>query len=257
MSNLKTRCIGAAFVALFVLLMFVHPYALYFCYLFLGACMLIELGNAVHLKPWIAISFHSISLALMLWKGESGLLYWFILLLSFTIIRAVIVSSRGDVNPESIENMKLSLMMSLYITGFFSPIVFFSWRMIALLLLLSFGTDTFAYFIGCLYGKRKLCPAISPNKSVEGAIGGVLGAAVLGALWTYFMLPGTAVGFYFYLPVLSILSECGDLFASIIKRKHGIKDYSNLIPGHGGVLDRFDSVLFVTAILYVCYHINL
>ena len=257
MNNLKTRCIGAVFVALFVLLMFVHPYALYFCYLFLGTCMLIELGNAVHAKPWIAISFHAISLALMLWKGESGLLYWFILLLSFTIMRTVIVSSQGDVNPERIENMKFSLMISLYITGFFSPIVFFSWRMIALLLLLSFGTDTFAYFVGCLYGKHKLCPVISPNKSVEGAVGGVLGATILGALWTYFMLPGTGVGFYFYLPVLSILSEFGDLFASIIKRKHGIKDYSNLIPGHGGVLDRFDSVLFITAILYVCYHINI
>lgn len=257
MSNLKTRCIGAAFVALFIGLMIVHPYALYFCYLFLGACMLIELGNTVREKPWTPISFHVISLALMLWKGESGLLYWFILLLSFTMMRIVIVSSRGDVNSERIEHIKLSLLLSLYITGLFSPIIFFSWRMIALLLLLSFGTDTFAYFVGCLFGKHKLCPVISPNKSVEGAIGGVLGATLLGALWVYFMLPGTGAGFYFCLPILSILSEFGDLFASIIKRKYGIKDYSNLIPGHGGVLDRFDSVLFITAILYVCYHINI
>ena len=256
MTNLKIRCIGAVIVALFVILMLVHPYSLYFSYLFLGLCMLIELGNAFHGRPWIAMIFHVIALSMVLWKNEVGLLYWFILLLSVAILQIVIASSRKDAPYEKIEQVKQNIFFSLYVTGFFAPIVLYSWRLIVLLLILSFGTDTCAYFVGCRFGRHKLSPVISPNKSVEGAVGGVLGATILGGLWTYFMLSKENIAFFLILPILSILSEFGDLFASIIKRKQGIKDYSNLIPGHGGVLDRFDSVLFITAILYVCYHIT-
>lgn len=254
MTNLKTRCIGALLVALIIGLMLVHQYSLYFCYLFLGIFMILELGNTLKINSGIAIGFHALSLCLAIWKGEKGLFYWIILLLSITIVRSVIVSSRIKNLQSSLSKIKKDLFINLYITTFFMPILFLSRKMIVLLLLLSFGTDTFAYFIGCLFGKHKLCPSISPNKSIEGAIGGVVGATLLGSVWGYFLITPSRVGFYTFLPILSILSQFGDLFASIIKRKQGIKDYSNLIPGHGGVLDRFDSVVFISSILYLCYH---
>ncbi len=119
-------------------------------------------------------------------------------------------------------------------------------------------TDIFAYFVGSKLGKHKLCPKISPKKSVEGAIGGVLGAVLLNVLLLFifnkFFFEGSSkisyVAVVILSIVLSIISMFGDLAASTIKRNFGIKDFGNLLPGHGGIMDRFDSALFVLPVLY-------
>lgn len=115
-----------------------------------------------------------------------------------------------------------------------------------LLILAPVGCDICAYFVGSKIGRHKLCPHLSPKKTVEGAIGGVVGGALFAAIFGLVVcLCGQEFDFLFCLlavPV-AILSQFGDLFASAIKRKYGIKDYGKIFPGHGGVLDRFDSSL--------------
>ena len=119
--------------------------------------------------------------------------------------------------------------------------------------------DSLAYFAGRAFGKRKLCPVISPKKTVEGAVGGVLGTAVIATVLygvlmkTLKPLPLAIV--FAAAAVLSVFSIFGDLFASVVKRHYQIKDYGKLLPGHGGIMDRFDSVLPVAAVLYLLYQI--
>lgn len=116
--------------------------------------------------------------------------------------------------------------------------------------------DTCAYFSGMLLGKHKLAPVLSPKKSIEGAIGGVLGSAAVGALYAYFIAEAAIseqkITWIFVLisAIGAVVSQVGDLAASAIKRNHEIKDYGKLIPGHGGVMDRFDSVIFTAPMIY-------
>ena len=117
--------------------------------------------------------------------------------------------------------------------------------------------DTMAYFIGRRYGKRKLIPAVSPNKTVEGAIAG-LGGSVVGALIVYGITAACVeaalppVWHYLLLGLLGgVVGQMGDLFASLIKRHCGVKDYGNIFPGHGGMMDRVDSVLFMAVLVYI------
>ena len=118
-------------------------------------------------------------------------------------------------------------------------------------------TDMFAYFAGLLFGKHKLCPKISPKKTVEGAIGGTLGGIVASVLVGYLIQPvlGTSVSLL-HMAMLGLVSavagQIGDLSASLVKRNVGIKDFGKIFPGHGGVMDRLDSILFVAPIVY-CY----
>lgn len=125
-----------------------------------------------------------------------------------------------------------------------------------LIFLSSWGCDTCAYCVGMLFGKHKLAPVLSPKKSIEGAIGGVLGATLLGFL--YGTLFGTRmeavtnpqIACALACAIASVISQIGDLAASAIKRNHDIKDYGHLIPGHGGILDRFDSMLFTAPAIF-------
>lgn len=114
----------------------------------------------------------------------------------------------------------------------------------------TWASDTFAYFTGSAIGSHKLCPSISPNKTVEGFLGSVVGTtasiAALGHLFFGFPLPEMAV----LGVLLSLFATLGDLVESVIKRHTGIKDSGSLIPGHGGVLDRFDSVLYTAPMVY-------
>ncbi|MBR5474953.1 MAG: phosphatidate cytidylyltransferase [Lachnospiraceae bacterium] len=129
--------------------------------------------------------------------------------------------------------------------------------LIWLVILGSWGCDTCAYCVGMLFGKHKLAPVLSPKKSIEGAIGGVVGSALLGLLYGFvfktaltstFANPGMACAIV--CGVAAVISQIGDLAASAIKRNYEVKDYGKLIPGHGGILDRFDSVIFVAPVIY-------
>lgn len=124
-----------------------------------------------------------------------------------------------------------------------------------LILISSWGCDTCAYCVGMLIGKHKMSPILSPKKSIEGAVGGVLGAAALGALYGYLVrnvFPDRRVILFFALicGVGALISMVGDLAASAVKRNADIKDYGKLIPGHGGIMDRFDSVIFTAPVIY-------
>lgn len=119
----------------------------------------------------------------------------------------------------------------------------------------SWGCDTCAYCVGMLIGKHKMSPVLSPKKSVEGAVGGVVGAALLGALYAvivgrYLTADNPVVAYAVIGAAGALISMVGDLAASAIKRNHEIKDYGTLIPGHGGILDRFDSVIFTAPVIY-------
>ena len=123
-----------------------------------------------------------------------------------------------------------------------------------LIFVIAWITDVFAYIVGSLFGKHKLIPSVSPKKSVEGAIGGVVGAMLGCAVVAFIMqmisdlepnyLMFLLVGF-----VGAVISQLGDLVASLVKREYGIKDYSNLLPGHGGIMDRFDSIIPVATVV--------
>lgn len=123
----------------------------------------------------------------------------------------------------------------------------------------AWGTDTFAYFVGMKFGKHKLSK-ISPKKSIEGAIGGTLSAAIIMVAYTIVMNNLYNLGYsYIYVAiaaiVLSIIGQIGDFAASSIKRYVDVKDYSNLIPGHGGMLDRIDSLMFLAPFAYMFFSI--
>ncbi len=130
--------------------------------------------------------------------------------------------------------------------------VFLVW----LIFLCSWGCDTCAYCVGVLIGKHKMAPVLSPKKSIEGAVGGVVGAALLGAIYavatgSYNPNPAhTPLIYAIICGVGALVSMVGDLAASAIKRQENIKDYGTLIPGHGGILDRFDSVIFTAPVIY-------
>ncbi|MDR0964580.1 MAG: phosphatidate cytidylyltransferase [Clostridium sp.] len=125
-----------------------------------------------------------------------------------------------------------------------------------LILIGAWGSDTSAYCVGRLFGKRHIFPVLSPKKSLEGCIGGVLGAAFIGMIYTYcFVRPlgsdWVLVGWIALVcAVASIVGQIGDLAASAVKREHQIKDYGHLIPGHGGILDRFDSIITIAPIIF-------
>lgn len=119
-----------------------------------------------------------------------------------------------------------------------------------LVFIAAWGTDTCAYFSGYFFGKKKLCPNISPKKTVEGAIGGVVGSMIISSVFGYFFLREHLLIVALAGTIGSILAQIGDLSASLIKRYTGVKDFGNIMPGHGGVLDRFDSILFTAPTIY-------
>lgn len=129
--------------------------------------------------------------------------------------------------------------------------------LVFLVFLSSWICDTCAYLVGVTIGKHKLAPKLSPNKSIEGSVGGIVGAALLGALYGFvfrvylseaFLNP--LVGCAIVCGIGAVISQIGDLAASGIKRNYSVKDYGHLIPGHGGIMDRFDSVIFVAPAIY-------
>lgn len=158
--------------------------------------------------------------------------------------------------PKYEANQIMSALFGLVYVGVMLSFIYQT-RMIAdegkylvwLIFICSWGCDTCAYCVGVLIGKHKMAPVLSPKKSIEGAVGGVVGSALLGVAYAA-ILDKNMIAYAVICAVGALISMVGDLAASAIKRNQGIKDYGRLIPGHGGILDRFDSVIFTAPIIY-------
>lgn len=156
------------------------------------------------------------------------------------------------------EQIAFAVFSFLYVPVMLSFIDFIrmeekGWYLVWFILICSWGCDTCAYCVGKLIGKKKIFPVLSPKKSLEGCIGGILGAALLGAVYCRFVMkeaPGAAGLAALICGLGAVVSILGDLAASAVKRNKGIKDYGKLIPGHGGIMDRFDSVIVTAPLVY-------
>ena len=127
---------------------------------------------------------------------------------------------------------------------------------VVLVFICSWGNDTLAYCTGMLFGKHKMSPVLSPKKSIEGLVGGIVGAGILGILYGLLIkdcmmdIQNLPLCLFIVCSLGAVPAVIGDLAASAIKRNNDVKDYGKLIPGHGGVLDRFDSMIFTAPIIY-------
>lgn len=150
-----------------------------------------------------------------------------------------------------IADIAVTILGALYIPFLISHIILLGGSIyIWLIFITAWGTDTFAYFVGVSFGKRKLCPNLSPNKSIEGSFGGIIGSLILTLLFSYYFNLENIYALSVLSIICSVMAQLGDLTASRIKRLSDIKDFGNIMPGHGGVLDRFDSILFTAPIIY-------
>lgn len=183
--------------------------------------------------------------------------------LYFIIVMAIYVIKWPAYNVDDISKALFTLIYTGICLSFLYRIrasddgIFYIW----LVFIGAWGSDTCAYLTGILIGKHKIPSTLSPKKTVEGCVGGVAGAALIGmlyGLWAKNSLGGDAnyaLIFAVTAAVASVLSQIGDLCASAVKRNCGIKDYGRLIPGHGGIMDRFDSIIFLTPIIYYILYI--
>ena len=264
---MKTRVLVGA--ALLVLLGGILAFGPLFRSLVFTAAALIsvfEMGRAFHNK-----GFRPCLWPLYLFAGAYYLLYrygmayygnqaWGAGVYMLAVLCLVLLCGERIFNQKrTMEDMAASLFVLVYPLGLYVALMLTSeWDTAALLLCFAgpLMGDTAAYFVGSALGKHKLCPHISPKKTVEGSIGGFIGGA-LGGLLTFALqgvLPGSQ---HFHLGALMAIGllcggvgQIGDLFASTIKRWAGIKDYGNIFPGHGGIMDRLDSVLMCAPVVY-------
>ncbi len=223
-----------------------------------------EFAHATDTLKKLDLSIPSILFALafpILYIFDLGLLVWY--LYSAVMLTATIINHKKITFMDFayIYSMTLIITVSLNTilimkTGDTDHTIFY----FVVALSLPWLADAGAYFTGTFFGKHKLCPNISPKKTVEGAIGGtvvcVLVTCFVGFIFSQWVYTGVKVNYLNLAAAAligSVLSILGDLSFSLVKRTFDIKDYGNLIPGHGGVLDRFDSVVFVSPFLMIFF----
>lgn len=219
------------------------------------------------------ITVYSILLAAIVpfwsfYSGQLSLALWGLFIYVLLIFAEAMVSHK----KVGLEEMGGALFLTLIISIFLSALLRLRrqelWQFYILLpFVVAFASDAFALFAGMAFGKHKLAPELSPKKTVEGAVGGLVGAVVCAVL--YGVLAGALFGIepaagtvgvrlwvlVIYGAVGSVLSQLGDLSFSYIKREYGIKDFGDILPGHGGVLDRFDSVIFCAPFIELMLYI--
>jgi len=176
-----------------------------------------------------------------------AVMLWFVIAVAAGMIYGWKITERGPYDAMATVLGLVYIPLFAYhlvlIDVFFS---IFTWTV----LIAAFGSDVFAYFTGYLIGKHKVAPNLSPKKTVEGCIGGIVGATALCALYGALFFKEHIFACVLIGILGGAVSQAGDLTASAFKRKMGIKDYGHLIPGHGGIMDRFDSVIFTAPFVF-------
>lgn len=256
----KTRLISAVFIVIFTLLFVITggPF-LYVVSLALSLIGMMEFLRMVNIHKTLlaVIGYGAVTaLYLMIYTGDLGYLVpvtvGFLMAAMLVYVVAFPKYKIDEVLYLFFGFFYAGVLLSyLYQTRMLDGGVFSVW----LIFIAAWGSDTFAYCAGMLFGKHKAFPVLSPKKTWEGCIGGVLGAALSAAIYCvilnhFFEFSGSILQYACVCGCGAVIAQIGDLAASAMKRNNNIKDYGKLIPGHGGVLDRFDSIIFVAPIVY-------
>lgn len=261
---LTTRLLSAflGIILVFIVMWAPHIY-LTIAIAIIAVLALYELFEAYRVsghKPISWVGYMSVGYLLALtWIGTSGgvTVVFMILVLMLLLLSLHIIISNNRI---TFVDLSITLFAIVYIPFLFSFTILArgienGHLLVWLILIGGWVTDSFAYFIGKVFGKHKLIPDISPKKTIEGAVGGLIGNTVVMVLYgiiinKYFMINIEIIHFVLIGVLSSIAAQIGDLIASAIKRTINIKDFGSIMPGHGGIIDRFDSILFVSPIVY-------
>ena len=255
---MKTRIISACIMLPLLVLVYLGGWFIWAAALIVGLMGVREFYKgfeAAGFKPSHAIAYVSIAALYCLsfiGEAQQQSLHLITAWIAVVVCASMVYGFR--VNERKLEDMTATLMGIMYV-GFLSYHIVLIDRsdsplLIWLVFLSAFGTDIMAYFTGMALGRHKLCPNLSPKKSVEGAVGGVLGSVIFCAIFGWLVMPQQLTECLIIGVLGSVAAQLGDLSASAFKRQMGIKDYGHLIPGHGGILDRFDSVMFTAPLVY-------
>lgn len=211
-------------------------------------------------KPLKAIPYLT-CLGLLFVNGESSIMAYKVSFSIFSFVILGVLVYALFMTKRTLVDVCLSCFCMLYIPFLLSFVLntyYFEGIGKYVIWFILFGaclTDAFAYFVGVKFGKHKLCPNISPKKTIEGAIGGIVGTVLVFMIYAYALNNYCDFSIQYWEMVLfgiivAIFAQVGDLIASSIKRYVNVKDFGSVLPGHGGVMDRIDSVLFVAPIVY-------
>lgn len=273
---MKTRVLAGLIVILLVILMFTLPVT-YFYILFLALSVIccyefMNMLDKAGIAPMKLIAYiWTVLYVFLLYNSEHGLLwnsrvlggYDFLLAITFLCMALLAKTILTPGHRHDFKSFAYTLAGSVYsvlLLGFAITIIEMKngkW-LLGYLILGAVATDTFAYFTGYFLGKRKIMPEVSPKKTVEGSIGGYIGCAVILIAYSFIMKAVAGVMPDMWKVVVialvsGVITQIGDWSASFIKRHFGIKDFGKLIPGHGGLLDRLDSIIFLAPFLYLIF----
>lgn len=226
-------------------------------YMVLGGVLgVLSLWEIIRLKKdtpnYMQFLSYVLCLLLILYKHDSGEYFDIVnypIMISLFFIYSFSVIINDNIKKYNYKDalwlMGITLMIGLMYNSLIK-IRFMGLYEVLYCLFVAIITDTFALIGGKKFGKNKLCKEISPNKTIEGSIAGTIFGTIAGSVFYYFLIGGRSIGIIIVLTLLlSVFGQFGDLFFSSIKREHKVKDFSNIIPGHGGILDRLDSLLFI------------
>lgn len=250
-SNINKRYIGSLIIVPIIICLILGNLALKSIIFFITILAVIEFCRAlknknININKYLIIFFTIIYYTFGI-EYINILIFLFFLLLLFTLLR----------DKTNIIDISLTFISIFYIVIPYSFIFILSeinnylpW----IVFLCAWTTDTMAYVIGKNFGKHKLCEKISPNKTTEGFVGGIVSCVLVITCFGYVFREQLSVSILSFVVlgiIVGIIGQVGDLLASSIKRFVGIKDFGNLIPGHGGILDRFDSILLISSVVFI------
>lgn len=254
--KLNSRYLGALVLAPLLIFVLLGGLPLKLFTIALSVCGLYEFYNALKTKEIKSIPIISYILLVIYYAFNNDFEKIMYILVIAMVIALII----------PIVDLKYSFVdVAITFLGFIYVVILFSFiplvngkvdgqYLVWLIFIGSWLSDTVAYYFGRFFGKNKLCPKVSPKKTIEGSIGGFLGATLgcglFGIVVSPYISQVNIIHFFLIGALCGIMGQLGDLVASSIKRFVGLKDYSNLIPGHGGILDRFDSILFNAVVVF-------
>lgn len=260
----NSRYLGALIIAPFIVFIFLGGLPLKLFTIALSLIGMYEFYRALDKKEYKTLSIAGYALLILFYvlKNDFTNLAYLIIIAMFVLLIIPVINLKYN-----FVDIALTMLGFLYIGVFFSFIYlvaskdygnFYVW----LIFIGSWVTDTAAYYCGRLFGKTKLCPKVSPKKTVEGSIGGLIVVSIISGLFG--LIIGKYINtfplYHFFIigALCGVFSQFGDLVASSIKRFVDLKDYGSLIPGHGGILDRFDSILFsgLVVFYYLTFIVN-